>query len=292
MLTKRTGFTLIELLVVIAIIAILAAILFPVFARARAKAFQTQCLSNIKNTALAYKIYTSDWLAYYPATATPLYICEAGKLDNPTPTGAVAPYVSDDDIMHCPLLRQWRRANQGETLRVAGSCFEMGYAFNAAYWRGDTSWTSKGCTDFHGQLALEINCGSATKTIAACASWIEDPGNTVLLVESWGDTEWTRYAGGQAWMCHDGWSGTNTYSASGSRFKPGKIFWGHNDGANYAFCDGHARWVMNPTAGSVIANAAWGDETSTPPVTNWWDIGPNSRELCERVTWLSDCACP
>ncbi len=57
---KRSGFTLIELLVVIAIIAILAAILFPVFARARAKALQNTCLSNTKQIALAMLMYASD----------------------------------------------------------------------------------------------------------------------------------------------------------------------------------------------------------------------------------------
>ena len=61
MIHKRTGFTLIELLVVIAIIAILAAILFPVFAKAREKAYQTQCLSNTKQLALALLSYASDW---------------------------------------------------------------------------------------------------------------------------------------------------------------------------------------------------------------------------------------
>lgn len=58
---QRKAFTLIELLVVIAIIAILAAILFPVFARARAKAQQASCLSNLKQIALAEKMYASDW---------------------------------------------------------------------------------------------------------------------------------------------------------------------------------------------------------------------------------------
>ena len=58
---KKTGFTLIELLVVIAIIAILAAILFPVFARAREKARQSQCMSNLKNCAMAVRMYSSDY---------------------------------------------------------------------------------------------------------------------------------------------------------------------------------------------------------------------------------------
>ena len=60
-LVSRRGFTLIELLVVIAIIAILAAILFPVFARARAKAQQTTCLSNMKQLGLALNMYASDY---------------------------------------------------------------------------------------------------------------------------------------------------------------------------------------------------------------------------------------
>jgi prepilin-type N-terminal cleavage/methylation domain-containing protein/prepilin-type processing-associated H-X9-DG protein len=65
----RRGFTLIELLVVIAIIAILAAILFPVFAQAKNKAHQAQCLSNVKQLTLAALMYVSDnnqtWFGYY-----------------------------------------------------------------------------------------------------------------------------------------------------------------------------------------------------------------------------------
>ena len=66
MYRRRLGFTLIELLVVIAIIAILAAILFPVFARAREKARQTQCLSNYKQLALAVQMYIQDYDGVYP----------------------------------------------------------------------------------------------------------------------------------------------------------------------------------------------------------------------------------
>src|SRR5574340_1576647 len=66
MLRRRSGFTLIELLVVIAIIAILAAMLFPVFARARESARKIQCLSNVKNIAMALQIYLSDYDKFTP----------------------------------------------------------------------------------------------------------------------------------------------------------------------------------------------------------------------------------
>jgi len=63
---RRSGFTLIELLVVIAIIGILAAMLFPVFARARESARKTQCLSNVKNIAMAVQMYISDYDGFMP----------------------------------------------------------------------------------------------------------------------------------------------------------------------------------------------------------------------------------
>lgn len=90
------GFTLIELLVVIAIIAILAAILFPVFARARAKAQQSSCLSNVKQLALATLMYTSDNDEMLPVNV----YSSGGK--SIRWAEAISPYVKNTQIFLCP----------------------------------------------------------------------------------------------------------------------------------------------------------------------------------------------
>src|SRR5262245_17413238 len=87
---RRCGFTLIELLVVIAIIAILAAILFPVFAQAREKARQATCLSNIKQIGLAAMMYVQDYDETFPGgpgVASLWYPGPRGAWDN-LPTNA------------------------------------------------------------------------------------------------------------------------------------------------------------------------------------------------------------
>ena len=102
---SRAGFTLIELLVVIAIIAILAAILFPVFAQAREKARQTSCLSNTKQFALSTLMYVQDYDETFPQSAYSLdnQILIPGSGDRVfTVYEAMYPYMKNIQIVVCP----------------------------------------------------------------------------------------------------------------------------------------------------------------------------------------------
>ncbi len=114
---KRKGFTLIELLVVIAIIAILAAILFPVFAKAREKARQASCTSNFKQVGLASLQYVQDYDETYPMAGC----CLNGGVP-PAPYGqlyGLAPYMKSSQTLICPstksitgIMHNWTAAYQ------------------------------------------------------------------------------------------------------------------------------------------------------------------------------------
>jgi len=97
---KRSGFTLIELLVVIAIIAILAAILFPVFAKAREKARQSSCLSNIKQIGISLLAYAQDYDERFPWHCG--FLAGAPQDSNNGWQNQIVPYIKNTQIFTCP----------------------------------------------------------------------------------------------------------------------------------------------------------------------------------------------
>ncbi len=141
----RKGFTLIELLVVIAIIAILAAILFPVFARAREKARQASCASNLKQIGLGFMMYVQDYDERLPGACS--------HVDGWA--GALMPYVKNQQIFACP---SWN-GDQAYIVRGAG-CGGCG-TWTRHLWGGYTysnqrpgTGTGRGCISYASSQAV------------------------------------------------------------------------------------------------------------------------------------------
>ena len=241
MKTTRKGFTLIELLVVIAIIAILAAILFPVFARARAKAQATQCLSNVKQITLGCLMYASDWDDYLP-----MYENYWGDFDAADPdTHAnhywgqmIYPYVKNLDIFMCPadphisraLLDDptdqcslWTGSGSETMTQQHWSCFMKGYGLSYGY--------NLQLGDIHVPAGWNIQVTQAK---------VLRPSQTIMIADSNKDG---RIVGEE---CGSGASLWDYGACMPAGWACIGISSCHNKGANEGFVDGHAKWQGYP----------------------------------------------
>jgi prepilin-type N-terminal cleavage/methylation domain-containing protein len=152
---KRGAFTLIELLVVIAIIAILAAILFPVFAKARARANSTACLSNMKQIGIALYTYLNDYDECYPVLR---------RVNVPVPytwRESLAPYAKSKDVFACPANPD---AKKYPKTTAEGGTLPISYALNGSLF---------------GSLNGDINVFRVVKM-----SQIKEPSNSLFVTES------------------------------------------------------------------------------------------------------------
>ncbi len=165
------GFTLIELLVVIAIIAILAAILFPVFAKAREKARQASCLSNLKQLSVGVLMYTQDYDETMPSFAQ-----NTSNDDNWTKVtywrGLIRPYVNNVKIYTCPSNPEY--AWSGDVLEVAGDPNRGigGYSYYIFFGL------------FHDVTTAEIESPASTIMLSDGARGIDNP--RTINTMSWG----------------------------------------------------------------------------------------------------------
>lgn len=128
----RKGFTLIELLVVIAIIAILASILFPVFSRAREKARQSSCLSNMKQLQLAALGYADDYDEMLPTNVHDINGSGVQDAGDMTWRSMIFPYVKNTQVFQCPSNKITSNPFTGGMDHGQGS----GYGQNVVHWAG------------------------------------------------------------------------------------------------------------------------------------------------------------
>src|SRR5574340_682508 len=284
---RRKGFTLIELLVVIAIIGILAAMLFPVFARARESARKIQCLSNVKNIALATQMYLGDydrfptdnrdteWARWLPedvsgeswegSCASPHRINRA----NPYLRWPVMldEYVKNRDIWRCPSARNFQSADV-----VIPQYTPIWWQYVVNTWDGSLqpcdhgSWYPPGWGGTLTDSVVQGTGGESTggfeqslgvtlqQSAGLSTSTITDPSNWLVVGDNAGGLDIRRmfdavYAAACCWDL-----GNDDCSCTGDAFKfysdPSfrKQYAPHLAGVNLGFADGHASWWSGEAA--------------------------------------------
>jgi prepilin-type N-terminal cleavage/methylation domain-containing protein/prepilin-type processing-associated H-X9-DG protein len=286
----RRAFTLIELLVVIAIIAILAAILFPVFAQAREKARATSCLSNMKQIGLGIMMYAQDYDENYPL----FFAGQCARIQNPLnaedkPGGTagigrwamwhyqIYPYLKNWQIYSCP-------SDKPQPAGFIPGFYNISYGYNYGYFS-----TLQGT--FNG-AGTDPGCGVGTWFGSVPMAAVNKPADIVMVTDS-GIRDVAAYAGGttigsivnapDAWPSDKyffgptqvGWGLNCQTYFQGSKWRDTDGFaFRHQDGGNVNFADGHAKFhklgaLLTGTNNANLALSCTAVTVPTPSQYKW-----------------------
>lgn len=250
--SPRAGFTLIELLVVIAIIAILAAILFPVFASAREAARKTSCISNLKQYTAAFELYKSSYDDRYPFGGW--YGARGGNANFDRSNDwhiALFPWVKNRDVYFCPS--------------------------STDFHQNPTDWNRTSTDYLYNNFLAQDRNPVVESAIVASA-------DCILLIE--GHSDWgrgpcitpfsnNRFVSNDIWCTEYTLFGKQSALVTGSMWGNSTRVWGlprHTGGANVLFADGHAKFSPNlETTQQPVGRDSWQKVEAKLPWTKHGD---------------------
>lgn len=276
----RKGFTLIELLVVIAIIAILAAILFPVFAQAKDAAKKTSGLSNVQQIDTAYVMYSTDYDDTYIFSVTERNSPQYSTSETQAEAAAfsvralTAPYIKSDQLWKDPAAQQWptpgpeewytvdygTNFNEGNFQNLEGAAYKPANApFALAYQTASTSDSANGqysgsYVSLYGEEVPGLSDFGINDTVTTTS--LAQPANFILIMDAarLSGTTWTPSRGGlypQPWAFDDsspsfsGKTQSRPYPHHGDAVVTPSNSGGPtlvSGGVNIGYADTHAKW--------------------------------------------------